>query len=80
MLTWSERARHAGMEQGIQQGLLQGREEGREDGERELLSRRFGPLDRQTSERLQRAARVELERWADNMLEARRLQDVFDEH
>jgi hypothetical protein len=84
MLTWSERARHAGMEQGLLQGLEKGRLEGREDGERELLtrqlSRRFGPLDRQTSERLQTATRTELERWADNILDAQTLEDVFNEH
>ena len=84
MLTWSERARHAGMEQGLLQGLEKGREEGREDGERELLtrqlSRRFGPLDRQTSERLQRATRADLERWADSILDAQTLEDVFGEH
>ena len=84
MLTWSERARHAGLEQGLQQGLLQGLEKGREDGERELLSRllarRFGPLDGRTAERLQRAPRADLERWGDRLLDAQTLEDVFDTH
>ncbi|WP_418648533.1 DUF4351 domain-containing protein [Thauera butanivorans] len=77
----TERLLTQGRQQGIQQGLLRGREEGRQDGERELLarqlSRRFGPLDTLTAERLQRATTAELERWADNILDARTLEDVF---
>jgi len=88
MQTWSERARHAGMEQGLQQGLLQGlergREEGREDGERELLTRllvrRFGPLDNQAAERLRHATRADLEHWGDRLLEAQTLEDVLNGH
>ncbi|MCM8567542.1 DUF4351 domain-containing protein [Thauera linaloolentis] len=42
-----------------------------------LLTRRFGPLDAAVSERLQKATSAELEQWADNILDARRLEEVF---
>lgn len=73
-----------GLEQGLQRGRKEGREEGREDGERELLTRqltrRFGPLDAPTTQRLRQASTAELERWADNILDARTLEDVFGVH
>lgn len=58
--------------------------EGRERGERSLLyrqlARRFGPLDQQTETRLQQATTVDLERWADNILDAQTLDEVFTVH
>ena len=58
--------------------------EGIEQGERSLLyrqlNRRFGPLDEQTEARLQQATAADLERWADNILEARTLDEVFTVH
>jgi len=54
------------------------------EGERALLSRqlarRFGPLDELTEARLQQATAAELERWADNILDAETLDDVFTLH
>lgn len=58
--------------------------EAREDAERSLLhrllTRRFGPLDEQTETRLQQATAADLERWADNILDARTLDEVFTTH
>jgi len=58
--------------------------EAREDAERGLLhrqlTRRFGPLDEQTETRLQQATTADLERWADNILDARTLDEVFTTH
>ena len=58
--------------------------EGRQEGEQNLLlrqlTRRFGPLDAATEQRLQQASQEELERWADNILEARTLDEVFTVH
>lgn len=54
------------------------------EGERGLLhrqlTRRFGPLDEQTETRLQQATTADLERWADNILDARTLDEVFTAH
>lgn len=81
MMTWSERMRSEGREQGILQGIEKGMEKGVQQGElavlTRLLIRRFGPLDAATSERLQKATSAELERWADNILDARALKEVF---
>ena len=69
MATLTERLLKEGMQQGMQQGeqnVLQ-----------RLLVRRFGPLDNQTRQRLQQATAQELECWADNILDARTLDEVF---
>jgi hypothetical protein len=71
----AERLRSEGMEQGMQQGMQQ--------GEQTLLSkllvRRFGPLDAETDQRLQQATTDELERWAENLLDAESLAEVFSD-
>lgn len=61
---------------GLTERLLnEGRQEGRQEGEQNLLlrllTRRFGPLDAATEQRVQQASLEELERWADNILDAR---------
>jgi hypothetical protein len=64
--------------------LAEGRQQGIQRGELELLirllTRRFGPLAPQVAQRLQRATTAELERWADNILDARTLEEVFGVH
>jgi len=58
-----------GIEQGIQQGevivLLR------------QLTRRFGPLPAWVEERLTQASRQALEAWAERVLDAQQLEDVF---
>lgn len=59
----------------------EGHREGRQEGEaavllRQLL-RRFGPLGAATVERVQKASPAELEQWADNILDAGSLAEVF---
>lgn len=44
------------------------------------LERRFGPLDPAVTEQLQKASTPELERWVDNILDARTLDEVFGTH
>lgn len=69
MATLTERLLNEGIQQGMQQGeqnVLQ----------RQLV-RRFGPLDSQARQRLQHATAQELECWADNILDARTLDEVF---
>lgn len=75
-------------EQWKQQGLAEGRELGREEGREQgsllvlqrQLTRRFGPLDDSTLQRLQQAGAQELECWTDNILDAKTLDEVFDCH
>ena len=58
-----------GIEKGLQQGeviML-----------KRLLTRRFGPLPAWAEQRLEQASPPELEGWADRVLEAQRLEDVF---
>ncbi len=73
-----------GLREGIQQGVQKGIQKGIQKGELNVLlrqlTRRFGPLDTATEQRLQRATSDELERWADNILEAETLDEVFAHH
>ena len=62
-----------GREQGLQQGLQQ--------GEvlmlKRLLTRRFGPLPTWVEQRLAQASQQDLDDWADRVLEAQQLDEVF---
>ncbi|THF62998.1 DUF4351 domain-containing protein [Pseudothauera nasutitermitis] len=66
--------------QGRQQGMQQGMQQGELAVLSRQLARRFGPLDPAVTERLQKASSAELEHWADNILDARTLDDVFGAH
>ncbi len=59
----------------------EGREEGRKQGKvsllKRLLRRRFENLPDWIDQRLEQASRRELETWADRVLDAKRLEDVF---
>ena len=60
------------------------RQEGKQEAVLTVLSRqierRFGPLDPTVTERLQQASTADLERWADNFVDARTLDEVFRTH
>ena len=62
----------------------EGRQEGKQEGELAILSRllerRFGPLGPAVTERLKKANAAEVERWADNFVNARTLDEVFGTH
>jgi len=79
VVQWTEKWK----QEGLQQGLLEGKLEGLQLGEEKLLerqlTRRFGPLNEETRQRLQAADLDQLERWADNILDAQTLEDVFKE-
>ena len=86
----NQRAREEGLEQGIEQGIERGVRQGRAEGVRQgraegvravlerLLRRRFGTLPPRVGARLGGAAEAELEAWADNVLDAATLDDVFE--
>ena len=75
------RAREEGIQQGKQQGMKEGMEQGRVEGERavleRLLRRRFGLLSPEVAEKLGQASVADLESWAEKVLEAPTLDDVF---
>ena len=81
-----QRARDEGMQQGMRQGMQQGMQrgmrQGRVEGERVVLERqlrrRFGPLSPAIAQRLHGASAADLETWAENVLDADTLDDVFD--
>ncbi|MCH2559118.1 MAG: DUF4351 domain-containing protein [Alcanivorax sp.] len=82
---WKERQRLVGVEQGVAQGMEQGLEQGvargRLEGERALVARqiqrRFGELPAHLNLRLQSASEEELATWADRILDAKSLDDLF---
>ena len=69
-----QRARDEGMEQGMRQGRV--------EGERALLEkqlqRRFGLVPSGVTDRLRQASAADIETWAENVLDADTLDDVFD--
>ena len=58
-------------------GMRQGRAEGERAMLERQLRRRFGQLPSEAAERLRRAPEAELETWADNVLDAGTLDEVF---
>ena len=77
-----QQGRQEGRQQGRQEGRQQGRQEGILQGEAALLRRqlvrRFGALPSWAEQRLEQANLEELERWAERVLDASTLAEVFD--
>jgi len=67
-----------GIKKGIQQGLQQGLQQGEIRILRRQLTRRFGELPAWVETRLQDASPEQLETWAERLLMARRLEEVFE--
>ncbi len=69
--------------QWLEQGRQEGRQEGLRAGKAELLrdlaGRRFGELPEWVVERFNRADVDALDSWSSRLLDAERLEDVFDE-
>jgi predicted transposase YdaD len=63
--------------QGVTQGLTQGLTEGRQAVLIRLLSKRFGVLQPVVMQRLESASGEQLDAWAENLLDAQTLRDVF---
>ena len=78
-----QEGREEGRQEGREEGRQEGRQEGREEGERRLLrrqlERRFGRLPAWAERRVTEARTADLERWAELVLDAGRLNDVFGE-
>ena len=82
MAGFFQRARDEGRDEGMREGRNEGVREGRLEGERavltRLLQRRFGLLAPTVTDRLHGASSADLEAWAENVLDARTLDDVFE--
>ena len=61
-----------------EEGMQQGRVEGERVVLERLLKRRFGLLSPAAAARLEQASIADLETWADNLLDAPTLDDVFN--
>ncbi len=72
------RAREEGMQQGMEQSMRQGRVKGERALLERLLRRRFGLLSPEVAARLGQASAADLETWAESVLDASTLDDVFD--
>ena len=72
-----QRARVEGMEKGMERGMEHGRVEGERAVLERQLKRRFGLLPPAAAERLEGASADDLETWAENVLDAETLSDVF---
>lgn len=68
----------------VAEGVLLGKLEGKLEGESTLLERliikRFGPVADDTRSRLRTATADQLENWAERILDARTLMEVFGDH
>jgi hypothetical protein len=78
-----ERGLRKGMEQGLEIGIEKGIEQGRAQGTASvllrLLNRRFGPLSPDITRRLSQSTPEQLEIWAERVLDARAIDEVFAE-
>ena len=79
--TWKEQGIEEGRKEGHKEGRKEGLKEGLKGGEivilERLLTRRFGPLPEAIQMRLRSATTEQLEYWADQVLDAASIEDVF---
>jgi predicted transposase YdaD len=76
-MTIAEEMRQLGLEQGIQKGLQQGLHQGQRALLVELLRTKFGSVDEQVIQRLDAADESDLKRYAQRILSAATLSEVF---
>ena len=74
-----KRVRASVLQEGMQQGMQQGRLEGEAKLLLRILPRRFGPLPSEITKRVHGADPNTIEIWADRVLDAKSLDDVFSE-
>ncbi len=73
----TQTAHAKGQKVGRAEGRMEGRIEGQSTLLSHLLARRFGPLDDATQSRLMSANPRQMKQWAERILTATRLEDVF---
>jgi flagellar biosynthesis/type III secretory pathway protein FliH len=83
VVEWTKTWKEQGIEEGRKEGREEGRKEGRKEGEiailERLLTHRFGLLPEAIQMRLRSATTEQLEYWADQVLDAATIEDVFHE-
>nr|VFK40161.1 MAG: conserved hypothetical protein (putative transposase or invertase) [Candidatus Kentron sp. SD] len=81
LLEGIQQGRQEGRLEGLLEGLLEGEVKGETKGEAKLLmrqlSRRFQPLPNEVTDRIQKADPNTIEIWADRILDAKSLEEVF---
>ena len=77
MAGYAQHFRQEGRQEGLQEGLQEGRVEGERTVLERLLNRRFGTLSPEITKKLSEASSVDLENWAENVLDAKTLDEVF---
>jgi len=82
-MTIAEQLRDEGRREGHREGRREGRREGQAEGERTILLKqlalKFGALDPSVQARVAAASLEKLERWAERILTAERLEAVLEE-
>ena len=80
---WEKELIEKGLQEGIKQGIEKGRKQGIEEGEAEVLlwqlERKFGEVPPEYRQRLENANSDQLLMWAERILTAESLADVFAE-
>jgi predicted transposase YdaD len=87
---WEKGFERKGRKEGLRLGRLEGKQEGKQEGKlegkiemlqstlREILTKRFGPLDADTQDRIQSAQLEQLKNWIMRVLDAATVSDVFE--
>lgn len=79
--SWERFATEIGLEKGLKQGIEQGMQQGMQKGEGlvliTLLQRKFGEVDDYYQNRIAEADPDTLLAWAANILDAKKIADVF---
>jgi hypothetical protein len=76
---WIREGEKKGLLEGISQGLSQGISQGEMTLLKRQLTRRFGTLPAWAEAKLNQAGQLQLEAWADRILDAVTLESVFEE-
>ncbi len=75
---WLQQGRQEGRQEGLQEGLERGLRKGKAELLKDMAAHRFGELPEWAVERFDRADIDTLDRWGSRVLDAERLEDVFD--
>ena len=84
---WLDQARAEGRQQGLQEGLAEGHQRGLREGTLQgqrslvlmLVEQKFGPLAEELRERIEQADQTQLLTWAQKILTAQSLAELFEE-
>jgi hypothetical protein len=80
VIEWTEQWKQLGRQEGKLEGRLEGKFEGESAMLERLLIKRFGLLPEEVRSRLRNATLEQIETWADRVLDAKTLDDVFGAH